>query len=62
MRTSDLTITHTGDEVVLNWSGLAYRLEAVQPLGQAWARMLDASSPLVLPINTAPKYFRLICP
>lgn len=56
-----LTVAHVGTDIVLTWSGLDYRLQAVNTLGQAWAD-LPARSPLVLPVNTAPKYFRLVCP
>ena len=59
---SALTFSRDGDNIVLTWAGLGYRLQSTPALGQAWTDVVGATSPAVLPPTAAQRFFRLICP
>lgn len=56
-----LHIARTAGDVVLNWTGLGYRLQTTTALGQPWTDVAGATSPMPLPATAPQQYFRLVC-
>ena len=56
-----LNIARTAGGVVLNWTGLGYRLQTTTALGQPWTDVPGATSPAQLPATAPQQYFKLVC-
>ena len=56
-----LHISRNNGGVLLNWTGLGYRLQTTSSLSQPWTDVPGATSPMQLPATGSQGYFRLVC-
>jgi hypothetical protein len=55
-----LSVSYTGGNAILSWSGTNYRLLGAETLDGPWVE-LGTASPVALTPNAPQRFFRLVC-